>query len=110
MLPGTWVCDEQTRILRRRIARCSQLVRGRTRARNQIHAVAIRNLCGRAPASDTFGRNGREWLAALTLAVDERATVDSCLREADFLTAKLALVDAEIARRVTAPPRRLPRP
>ena len=29
MLPGTWVCDEQTRILRRQIARRSQLVRGR---------------------------------------------------------------------------------
>jgi transposase len=98
MLPGTWVCDEQTRILRRRISRRSQLVRGRTRARNQIHAIAIRNLKGRAPASDTFGKKGRAWLAGLNLPVDERAMVDSCLREADFLTAELALVDAEIAR------------
>ena len=49
MLPGTWVCDEQTSILRRQITRRSQLVRGRTRARNQIHAVVIRNLGGRAP-------------------------------------------------------------
>jgi transposase len=65
MLPGTWVCDEQTRVLRRRIARRSQLVRGRTRARNQIHAVVIRNLAGRAPASDTFGKKGRAWLEGL---------------------------------------------
>ena len=34
MLPG--VCDESTRILRRQITRRSQLVRGRTRAKNQI--------------------------------------------------------------------------
>jgi transposase len=64
MLPGTWVCDEQTTVLRRRRARRSQLVRGRTRARNQIHAVVIRNLGGPAPGSDTFGTKGRAWLTA----------------------------------------------
>jgi len=31
-------------VLRRRIVRRSQLVRGRTRARNQVHAIVIRNL------------------------------------------------------------------
>jgi transposase len=84
MLPGTWVCDEQTRILRRQVTRRSQLVRGRTRARNQIHAVVIRNLGGRAPPRDTFGNKGRAWLATLDLPADERAMVDSCLREAAF--------------------------
>jgi transposase len=98
MLPGTWVCDEQSRMLRRRLARRSQLVRGRTRARNQIHAVAIRNLSGRAPASDTFGKKGRAWLATLELPPDEREMVNSCLREADFLTAELTRVDGDIAR------------
>ncbi|MCA1680033.1 MAG: transposase [Actinobacteria bacterium] len=42
MLPGVWICDEATRVLRRQIARRTQLVRGRTRARNQIHATLIR--------------------------------------------------------------------
>jgi transposase len=97
VLPGTWVCDEQTRVLRRRITRRSQLVRGRTRARNQIHAVVIRNLSGRAPARDTFGRKGRAWLTALQLPADERAMVNSCLREADFLSGEIARIDAEIA-------------
>jgi transposase len=98
MLPGTWVCDEQTRVLRCRLARRSQLVRGRTRARNQVHAIVIRNLRGRAPASDTFGKKGRAWLATLELPADEREMVDSCLREADFLTGEIARVDREIAR------------
>jgi transposase len=98
MLPGIWICDEPTRVLRRRIARRSQLVRGRTRAKNQIHAVVIRNLGGRAPARDTFGKKGRAWLATLELPADERATVNSCLREADFLSAEIARVDREIAR------------
>jgi transposase len=34
MLPGIWICDAAARVLRRRIARRTQLVRGRTRARN----------------------------------------------------------------------------
>ncbi len=97
MLPGTWVCDEQTRVLRRRIARRSQLVRSRTRARNQVHAIAIRNLKGRAPTSDTFGKKGRAWLAALELPADEREMVNSCLREADFLSGEIARVDRQIA-------------
>jgi transposase len=100
MLPGTWVCDEQTRILRRQVTRRSQLVRGRTRARNQVHAVVIRNLGGRAPARDTFGKKGRAWLATLDLPADERAMVDSCLREADFLTGELT---ASIARSPATP-------
>ncbi len=86
MLPGTWLCDEPTRILRRRIARRNQLVRGRTRAKNQIHAV-IRNLGGRA-GTRRLVKQGLGWLASLELPVDERETLEGCLREADFLTAE----------------------
>jgi transposase len=98
MLPGVWICDEATRVLRRRIQRRSQLVRGRTRARNQIHATLIRNLGGRGPARDILARKSRDWLHSLKLPDDERATVLSCLREADFLGRELAMVDREIAR------------
>jgi transposase len=98
MLPGVWVCDEATRVLRRQIARRTQLVRGRTRARNQIHATLIRNLGGRGPARDILARKGREWLITLDLPADERATILSCIREADFLARELAHVDREIAR------------
>ena len=98
MLPGTWCCDEQTRVLRRRISRRSQLVRGRTRAKNQIHAIIIRNLGGRGPVGDAFGKKGRAWLASLALPVDERETLQACLREADFLARELAMVDRQIAR------------
>jgi transposase len=98
MLPGTWVCDEPTRVLRRRLQRRAQLVRGRTRAKNQIHAIVIRNLGGRAPGSDPFGRTGRAWLASLALPVDERETLQGCLREADFLATEIDLLNQEIAR------------
>ena len=98
MLPGTSVCDEPTRILRHQVTRRSQLVRGRTRARNQIHAIIIRNLCGRGPTGDLLANKSRQWLTSLKLPADERATVLSCLREADFLTRELARVDRDIAR------------
>jgi transposase len=98
MLPGVWICDEATRVLRRRIARRTQLVRGRTRARNQIHATLIRNLGGRGPARDILAKKGGDWLQGLQLPDDERATILSCMREADFLARELAQVDREIAR------------
>ena len=38
-LPEVWAPDEATRALRRRVAHRSNLVRQRTRLRNQVHAV-----------------------------------------------------------------------
>src|SRR5437016_11968319 len=84
-LPAVWSPDEQTRALRRRLQRRSKLVRSRTRAKNECHAVLARNLKGRPPMSDVFGKQGREWLGALELPPDERETVECCLREVDFL-------------------------
>jgi len=49
-------------VFRRQIARRTQLIRGRTRARSQIHATLIRNVGGRGPARDMLARKGREWL------------------------------------------------
>src|SRR4051794_11959354 len=57
-LPAVWLPDEQTRILRRRISTRAQLVRQRTRAKNQVHATLIRNLKGKPPVSDLFGVRG----------------------------------------------------
>jgi Transposase IS116/IS110/IS902 family len=54
-----WTPDEQTRVLRRRISRRAQLVRQRTREKNQVHAIQIGNLKQRSPATDLFGAVGR---------------------------------------------------
>ena len=63
-LPAVWCPDECTRGLRRRLQRRSKLVRSRTRAKNELHAVLARNLKGRPPVTDVFGKKGRRWLAA----------------------------------------------
>ena len=38
-LDGVWAPDERVRAMRRRLARRTQLVRARSRAKNEIHAV-----------------------------------------------------------------------
>jgi transposase len=51
---AVWMPDERCRIMRRRLARREQLVRSRTRAKNEIHAVLQRRLLGKPPCSDLF--------------------------------------------------------
>lgn len=46
-LPEVWTGDEATHALRRRTGRRVHLVRQRTKAKNQVHAVLLRNLAGR---------------------------------------------------------------
>jgi transposase len=97
VLPTVWVEDERTRCLRRLTSRRAQLVRQRTRVKNEVTAVLVRNLAGRPPASDLFGKRGRAWLETLELPGDEQQTVDACLRQVDFLTEEIAAVDRHVA-------------
>jgi transposase len=102
LLHGCWLPDERTRALRRRLARRAQLVRQRTRAKNEVHAVLMRNLKGRPPMTDAFGKGGRAWLAELELPSDERQTVDGCLRQIDFVDAEIAILERAIAKHALA--------
>jgi transposase len=79
-LDGVWTPDERIRAMRRRLARRAQLVRARTRAKNEVHAALMRCLKDHPPAADLFGVKGRRWLADQHLAVCERETVDSAVR------------------------------
>src|ERR1700733_10335224 len=48
-LDAVWMPDDRCRILRRRLARREQLMRARTRVKNEIHAVLQRRLQARPP-------------------------------------------------------------
>lgn len=96
-LDGVWMPDQATWVMRRRLSRRSQLVWARSRAKNQVHAVLMRQLVGRAPVSDVFGVKGRKWLAGLALAVEERETVDGAMRQITFLDSEIAGVEQLIA-------------
>jgi transposase len=96
-LDAVWMPDERIRAMRRRLARRTQLVRARTRAKNEIHAALIRRLRRRPPFSDLFGVKGRQWLRGLELPLEERETVDSAMRQVEFLDAELGEVERLIA-------------
>jgi transposase len=96
-LDAVWCPDERIRAMRRRLARRSQLVRARTRAKNEIHAVLVRRLKGKPPMSDLFGVKGRQWLSELELPLEERETADAALRQVEFLDREIAAVEQLIA-------------
>jgi transposase len=98
LIPAVWIGDERVRMLRRLVSRRRGLVKRRTQVKNEISAVMHRNLKGRNPASDPFGKKGRAWIAAQQLPIEERLTVDGCLRQLDFLGDELARVDEIIAK------------
>ncbi|MFZ0088050.1 MAG: transposase [Solirubrobacteraceae bacterium] len=59
-LDAVWAPDERCRILRRRLARREQLLRARTRSKNEIQAVLQRRLATRSPFADLFGVKVRQ--------------------------------------------------
>ena len=59
-LPEVWAGDEPTRVLRRRISRRAQLVKQRTQAKNEIHAVMHRNLKGPPPGDGPLWQKGSQ--------------------------------------------------
>lgn len=97
LIPAVWIGDERVRMLRRLVSRRRGLVKRRTQIKNEISAVLHRNLKGANPASDPFGKKGRAWIVAQELPVDERLTVDACLRQLDFLGDELSRIDEIIA-------------
>jgi transposase len=96
-LSEVWCPDEKTRALRRYVARRAQLVRQRSRAKNEIAAALGRNLLDRPAVDDITGRGGRRFLERLELPADEGNTVESCLRRVGFRDAELAEVERALA-------------
>jgi len=103
-LESVWMPDERCRVMRRRLARREQLVRARTRSKNEIYAVLARRLAGRPPCSDLFGVKGRRWLAGLELPGEERESVDAAIRHIEFLDREIAEVERLIAQQALAWP------
>jgi transposase len=93
-----WLPGPATSVLRRQVLRRANIVRQRTRLKNQVHAILHRNLVVRCSACDMFGIKARRWLTEQQLPPDEQATVIALLRQLDFQGHELALIDADLAR------------
>ena len=102
LVPRVWISDEKTQLLRRLTSRRTQLIGQRARTKNEISAVLVRNLKGRPPVSDLFGKKGRAWLTGLVLPIDESQTVQGCLRQLDFLCGEIELIDRGLAEQALA--------
>lgn len=96
-LPEIWLPDAATERLRRLVTRRDQVVRHRTRIKNEVHAILHAHLLPRCPHSDLFGGRGRAWLERQPLPDDERAAIGRHLRELDRLGEDLVVLDGEIA-------------
>jgi transposase len=99
-LPEIWTPDAETERRRRLVARRNQVVRHRTRIKNEAHAILHAHLVPRCPHADLFSRVGRAWLKRQELPADEMEAIDRHLRELDRLAEDLALLDREIAEAV----------
>lgn len=96
-LPEVWTPPAETERLRRLVARRNQVVRHRTRIKNEVHSILHAHLVPRCPHADLFGRLGRAWLRRQVLPADEIEAIDRHFRELDRLAEDLELLDREIA-------------
>lgn len=96
-LPEVWVPDAGTERRRRLVARRNQVVRHRTRVKNEVHAILQAHLVPPCPHADLFGRLGRTWLGQQVLPDDERLDIERHLRELDRLGEDLEVLDRDIA-------------
>src|SRR4051794_29590132 len=103
-LPEVWVPDAETERRRRLVARRNQVVRHRTRVKNEIHAILAAHLVPPCPHAELFNGPGRAWLAGQVLPDDERATVERHLRELDRLGEDLGVLDRDIGSAVVDDP------
>ena len=49
----------------------------------------MRRLIAKPAVSDLFGLAGRRWLGELELPIEERETVDGCMRQIEFFESEL---------------------
>ena len=99
-LPEIWTPDARTERLRRLVARRDQVVRHRTRTKNEVHSILHAYLIPPCPHADLFGGVGRRWLVRQPLPADETAAVARHLRELDRLAEDLQVLDREVAQEV----------
>lgn len=96
-LPEIWTPDAETERRRRLVARRYQVVRHRTRLKNEVQAILHAHLIPRCPHADLFNGPGRRWLAAQPVPSDEVAAIERHVRELDHLGEDLKQLDKEIA-------------
>ena len=103
-LPEAWTPPAETERMRRLVARRNQVVRHRTRIKNEVHAILHAHLIPRCPHADMFSQIGRTWLKRQPFPDDETMAIERHLRELDRLGEDLELLDREVAKSALGDP------
>jgi transposase len=103
-LPEIWTPDAATERMRRLVARRYQVVRHRTRIKNEVHSILYAYLIPHCPHADLFSGVGRAWLSRQPFPDDEWIAIERHLRELDRLGEDLAVLDTAIADSALADP------
>lgn len=96
-LPEIWTPDAATERMRRLAARRYQVVRHRTRIKNEVHSILHAHLIPKCPHADLFNGRGRDWLKRQPVPEDEQIAIERHVRELDRLGEDLAVLDRRIA-------------
>ncbi|WP_313802559.1 IS110 family transposase [Sphingobium sp.] len=96
-LPEIWTPDAVTERKRRLVARRYQIVRHRTRIKNEVHAILHAHLIPPCPHADLFSKVGRAWLERQPIPDDEQVAIERHVRELDRMGEDLGALDKEIA-------------
>jgi transposase len=103
-LPEIWTPDAATERMRRLVARRYQVVRHRTRIKNEVHSILYAYLIPHCPHADLFSGIGRAWLLRQAFPDDEQIAIERHLRELDRLGEDLTVLDTAIADSALADP------
>ncbi len=95
-LPEIWTPDAATERMRRLEARRYQVVRHRTRIKNEVHSILHAHLIPKCPHADLFNGRGRDWLKRQPVPEDEQIAIERYVRELDRLGEDLAVLDGTV--------------
>lgn len=103
LVPQSYLAPREVREVRELLRYRAALVKQQTAIKNRVHAVLA--LHGQiSPATDLFGRSGRQWLGQVPLPTVSRQSVDGLLQVLDVLHERILAVNREIRQRAKTSP------
>jgi transposase len=98
LIPQAYIPGRETRQLREAVRQRLFLVRVRTMVKNRIHALLDRHHIVPPPASDMFGKRGRDYLSKVELAGCAQDLLGQDLRLLETLNSEIRQTEALLAR------------
>jgi len=95
LIPRAYIAPPVIRDLRELLRYRASMVRIRTKVKNKIHAILIKNGIN-SPFSDLFGKRGREWLKTIEVRTVYLLAINGYLQLIDFLDGQIKPVTREI--------------